>query len=40
MLVSMRLPKFNICQGAVASNCFKSNTNSSRSDFSPEKSLV
>ena len=33
----MLKPKFDICQGTVAPNCFKSHTNSSRPDFFEKK---
>ena len=33
----MLTPKFDICQGTVAPNCFKSHTNSPCSDFFEKK---
>ena len=39
MLIDMCLPKFKICQGAVAPNCFKSHTNSSCPDIFSRQSL-
>ena len=37
MLMEMWLPKFDIYQGAVPLNCFKSHTNSSCPDFSQKR---
>ena len=39
MLMDMNLPKFNIYQGTVATNCFKSYTNSWYHHFFQEKVL-
>ena len=40
MLIVMCIPKFDICQGAVAPNCFKSHTSTRCFDFFHRKVLL